>query len=322
MKLKFLFLLGLPLLFIGCMNQVQALEQESSLNSFIENSYQSKKIDEHTCRRVKSFGANIISKKECMQFTKIANSICENIAKEQVKINPSVQGEKIARTVMVCPIAKILNYKTHIIENDMKIELPSEQALQRVSQVSNEIAKILNLSFGDFRNKMNNFAGDNLDVSIAKLILRRQLLKMAYDDLNQRVLPDPTIYKTKLIKYKNINIKDSILAINEEFSLIEENQNWKVYTQGVLFNSQLLAINHSRNISYSNVVHKLKEIKNLTVENEQYNQFQILTLNYKDEYISNRDDKTYFLIDKNLLILMNTVNKDEIYEIINSYVKT
>lgn len=114
--------------FLGCAsNKTTSSAQEGvSREELISSLISDGAIDEHTCKRVISFGKGKVSPEECKAKLPEANKHCLEITRKNVPENVSteVEARLITQILMTCPMVKILNYPYSIIGGMPKIEFP------------------------------------------------------------------------------------------------------------------------------------------------------------------------------------------------------
>lgn len=99
--------------------------QESELVDVVVASVYEGGVDDHTCKRVMSFAPEKMTFDECLSKAKEVNIVCETLARQHIKsVLEEDETRKLVGILMVCPVAKILDYPIHIIDGEIKIEFP------------------------------------------------------------------------------------------------------------------------------------------------------------------------------------------------------
>jgi len=104
--------------------QLSVAQETEFVDIFIAMVYEGK-VDDHTCKRVMSFAPDKMTINECLSKAEAVNPECEILARQHVKsVVDENERRKMVEILMVCPVAKLLEYPYIFIDGDIKVEFP------------------------------------------------------------------------------------------------------------------------------------------------------------------------------------------------------
>jgi len=123
--MKLFGFIAVILTFLASCGSQPTKESSNSLREvLIEEAYSDGVIDEHTCRRVQSYSEGKVSEEECKSRLPSVNEHCKNVVRENIPENPEdiESARNVARILMTCPMATILDYPYYVIDGMPRID--------------------------------------------------------------------------------------------------------------------------------------------------------------------------------------------------------